>query len=106
MNNKPMSLNEFKNWLDKQNDLGLFFTINRDKIVEDDNEKYIGNTCRSKVSEKKLLEKIKTDEDAKQIVREFVEEGGTVLGIEGKNVQIEVESGTFSLPRFCVKMKK
>lgn len=106
MKNKPMSLNEFKNWLGEQKDLGGYFTINRAKIVDDESEKFVGKSCRSKVSENKLLERIKTDEDAEQIVREFLEEGGTVLGIEGKNIQIEVESGTFTLPRFCVKIKK
>jgi hypothetical protein len=106
MKNKPISLNEFKNWLEGQQDLGGFFNINRDKIVEEENEKYIGHRCRSKVSEKKLLERIETDEDAEQLVREFAESGGTVLNVEEKKVQIEVESGTFYMPRFCVKIKK
>ena len=101
-----MSLKEFKNWLSDQKDLGDFFNINRDNCIEDENEKYIGKECRSKVSEQKLIEKIETDQDAEEMVREFFEEGGSVLSIEGKKVQIETESGSFYLPRFCVKIKK
>jgi hypothetical protein len=106
MNNKPMSLNEFKNWLSGQEDLGSCFNISREKIVEDENDKFIGKQCRSKVSEQKLLDRIETDEDAEGLIREFLEEGGIVAGIEGKKIQIETESGVFTLPRFCVKIKK
>lgn len=101
-----MSLNEFKNWLSSQDDLGNVFNISRDKIVEEEGEQYVGKKCRSKVSEQKLLDRIETDEDAEGLVREFLEEGGIVLGVEGKKFQIEVDSGTFALPRFCVKVKK
>jgi hypothetical protein len=106
MANKPILLNEFKNWLSDQKDLGEFFNINRDKITGDENEKHVGNLCRSKVSERKLLERIETDEDAQELVREFLEEGATVVSIDGKKILLEVESGTFYLPRFCVKIRK
>jgi hypothetical protein len=106
MSNKPISLKEFKNWLSDQKDLGNFFNIHRDDSVEDENEKFIGKPCRSKVSEQKLLEKIETDQDPEEMVREFFEDGGSVLSIEGKKIQIETEGGSFYLPRFCVKIKK
>ena len=105
MSNKPMSLNEFKNWLSGQDELGSF-NVNRFRFVEDESEKLVGKFCRSKVSEKKLLERVETDEDAEGIIQEFLESGGSVLAVEGKKVQIEVESGTFTVPRFCVKIKK
>ena len=106
MSNKPISLKEFKDWLAGQKDLGDFFNINRDNAVEDENEQFIGKPCRSKVSEQKLIEKIETDNDPEEIVREFLEEGGSVLSIEGKKIQIETDGGSFYLPRFCVKIKK
>lgn len=105
MNNKPVSLKEFKNWLADQKDLGSFFSINRD-TDEDPNEKYIGSVCKSKVGEQKLLEKIETEDDPETVIREFLEEGGSVIMMEGKKVQIEVESGTFTVPRFCIKIRK
>lgn len=106
MSHKPISLKEFKNWLAGQKDLSEFFNISRDGCVEDENEVYIGKFCRSKVSENKLIEKIETDEDPEELVREFMENGGSVLSIEGKKVQIETEIGSMYLPRFCVKIKK
>jgi hypothetical protein len=106
MSHKRLSLQDFKTWLDGQKDLSEFFNLGLDK--EDPNDKFIGNAVRSKVSEEKLLERIETDNanDTEQLVREFVEEGGTVLGIEGKKIQIEVDSGNFSVPRFCVKIER
>ncbi len=104
MMNKPLSISDFKNWLSEQQGMSEFFNIG--KGSEDPDEQYIGHEVRSKVSEQKLLEKIETDEDAEQLVQEFLTEGGTVLAIEGKRVTVEVESGEFVIPRFCVKIKK
>ena len=101
---KQLSLNDFKNWLSEQNGMSEFFNISKDP--EDPNERFIGNEVRPKVSEGKLLERIKTEEDAEQLVQEFIEDGGVVLSIEGKKVNIQVESGEFALPRFCVRIRK
>lgn len=106
MSHKPISLKEFKDWLVEQKDLGEFFSINKDNSLEDENEKYIGRECVSKVSEKKLIQKIETDEDPEEMVREFMEEGGSVISVEDKKVQVETELGSFFIPRFCVKIKK
>lgn len=106
MSNKPISLKEFKNWFAEQKDMSEFFNIHRDIEADDPNEKYIGNRCRSKVGEKKLLAKIETEDDAESVVREFIEDGGTILMIEDKKVQVEVESGNFFVPRFCIKIRK
>lgn len=105
MNKKPVSLQEFKNWLSDQKDLGKSFTIRREEIDNPD-EMYIGSKCRSKVCEKKLLEKIDTEEDPESVVREFLENGGSVIAVDGKKFQIEVDCGTFMIPRFCIKIKK
>lgn len=101
---KHLSINDFKNWLSEQNGMSEFFNISKDP--EDPNERFIGSEVRPKVSEGKLLEKVKTDQDAEQLVQEFVEDGGIVLSIEGKKVNIQVESGEISLPRFCVRIRK
>ncbi|MEN6293392.1 MAG: hypothetical protein ABFD07_15435 [Methanobacterium sp.] len=106
MSHKPISLKEFKDWLVEQKDLGEFFSINKDNSLEDENEKYIGRECVSKVSEKKLIQKIETEEDPEEMVREFMEEGGSVISVEDKKVQVETELGSFFIPRFCVKIKK
>lgn len=103
---KPMSLNDFKDWLENQQDLGGIFNLNRNKIVEDENDKFIGKHCKSKVSERKLLEKMETDDVVEELVEEFLTNGGTILATDGKQLHIEVDSGEFYLPRFCVKIKK
>src|SRR5688572_18497240 len=102
MTNRPLSLRDFKNWIAEQKDLSEFFNIGRE--IEDPNEKYVGKAVRPKVGEQKMLERIETEDDPESVVREFAEEGGTILAVDGKRVQIEVESGTFFLPRFCVKI--
>ena len=101
---KQLSLNDFKNWLSEQQGMSEFFNISKDP--EDPNERFVGKEVRPKVSEGKLLERIKTEEDAEQLVQEFIEDGGVVLSIEGKKVNIQVESGEFALPRFCVRIRK
>lgn len=103
MKDKIINFKEFKNWINEQ-DLGNYFNIGLDK--EDPDEKYVGTVAQSKVSEKKLLERVETDEDPVTIIREFLEEGATIIAIEPKKITLEVESGTFTIPRFCVSMGK
>lgn len=101
--NKQFSLHNFKNWLAEQKDLSDFFNIGLD---ENPNDKYVGKEVRSKVGDKKLLDRIETEDDPETLVQEFLEEGGTILAVEDKRVQIEVDSGSFYIPRFCVKIIK
>lgn len=106
MSHKYLSLQDFKTWLDGQKDLSEFFNLGLDR--EGPNDKFIGSEVRTKVGEQKLLERMETDnaEDIQVLAREFVEDGGTVLAIDGKKIQIEVDSGSFYIPRFCVKIRK
>ena len=109
MDQKPsFSLFEFKNWLSTQGDLSEFFNIGSESSADEQpNDRFIGNSVIPKVSERKLLEKIETDEgDANDLIQDLVENGGVIIGADGKNLLIEVESGSFYLPRFCVKIKK
>lgn len=104
MDSKYLSVGDFKNWLSEQNDVSEFFC---GQIPEDPSTKYVGKSARSKVSRKKLLEKIETESDsADQLVYEFSAEGGKVIAVEPRTVQIQVESGEFTIPRFCVKILK
>ncbi len=102
-NKRYLSVGDFKNWLSEQNDASEFF---RGQVPTDPNEKYVGASVRSKVSRKKLLEKVETENDAEQLICEFMNEGGSVLSVEPKKVQVKVGSGEFCIPRFCVKMIK
>ena len=94
----------FKKWIAGQKDLSDFCKLGLDK--EDPDEQFVGRRAETAVSENKLLQKVQTEEDPVSIIFEFIENGGIVQGFEGKKVQIEVESGTFMVPRFCVKIQK
>ena len=104
MNSKPLSIKEFKNWLSDQRGAAEFFNISRQQ--EDPNDAFVGKEVRSKVSESKLLERIETRDDPVPLVQEFLESGGTILSVKDRKVDIEVESGEFTIPRFCVKIRK
>ena len=103
MINRYRSISDFKNWFSDQKGMSDFFNFQADP-----NEKYIGNPVKPKVSEGKLIERIECeDEDnAEQLIAEFRVNGGTVVSIEEKKVCVEVDSGEFLIPRFCVKIKK
>jgi hypothetical protein len=104
MSNRPISFRDFKNWLCTQQDLSEFFNIGMDP--DDPNDKYIGKQVRTKVSEQKMLERVETEDEAETIIQDFAENGGIILAVDGKRVLIEVDSGSFYLPRFCVKLVK
>ena len=104
MNNKPLSLKDFKNWFSEQKDMSEFFNICKEP--EDPDARFIGKKARPKVSEGKLMDKIVTDDYPEELVLEFMSDGGKILAIEGKMVYIETDSGQFQLPRFCIRVKK
>ena len=101
---KKFSIQDFKNWLSQQEDASRFFNLGIEQQSKDD--EYVGRHARPRVSEGKLLEKIQCDDDPQSVVQDFIENGGEVISVEGKNFQIESTSGSFLLPRFCVKLKK
>ena len=102
--NKRISLQDFKNWIAEQKDLSNFFNVGGDQ--ENPYDKYVGNAVKSKVGKNKLMERIESEDDCEMLVDEFLEEGGTILAVEEKRIHIEVDSGEFYIPRFCVKIVK
>jgi len=94
--NKLSSFNfgDFRKWVQNQ-DL---------ESVEMNKPSPKGLTVESKVSPKHLLTQIKPEEgDAKELVKNFIENGGTIRGIDEMNFLIEVESGSFYVNRRYVK---
>ena len=104
---KPsFSLNEFKDWLSKQSDLSEFFDLSA-RTTDNKHDQMIGCEVYAKVSAKKLLERIRPEEgDATVLVDDLLENGGMILGFEGKDLLVEVEAGSFYIPRFCVRLVK
>lgn len=102
--NHSFSLNDFKNWLSNQSDLSEFFDLSN-RTAAKPGDDMIGSEIYAKVSGKKLLEKIRAKEgDPETLVDDLLENGGMILALEGKDLLIEVESGSFYLPRFCVRL--
>lgn len=98
------SIYQFKKWLD-ENANGLP-TLNLNKI-ETDIDKTLGSPVYPKVSDSKIIERMENMDGAKKEVflTEF-KSNATVLKNYGKRVTILTESGTFSIPRFCVNIEK
>lgn len=98
------SIYQFKKWLD-ENTSGLP-TLNLNKI-ETDIDRTLGSPAYAKVSDAKILERMDDINGAKKevLLAEF-KSNATVLKSYGKRVTIMTESGTFSIPRFCVRIDK
>lgn len=104
---KPsFSLQDFKNWLSQtpqQEDLTEFFDLSA--RTDEGKPSLVGKDVVAKVSPKKLLEKIEPEEgEARELVRDLIENGGAILEVKEKNVLVEVESGSFYIPRFCIRI--
>jgi len=107
-NNPGFSIYEFKKWLDTQNDSDLpKLDLNKPKT---DIDKTLGSPASPKVSDSKILEKMEiiedtTKADKKTLLEEF-KNNATVSKSYGKRVTIMVESGAFTIPRFCVRIER
>lgn len=103
---KPsFSLNDFKHWLSEQSDLSEFFDLS--SRTSKPGDELIGSEVTAKVSAKKLLERIRPEEgEAETLVEDLLENGGMILALDGKDLLVEVECGSFYLPRFCVRLVK
>jgi hypothetical protein len=90
--------------------MSTFFNISAQESSDDDKEyeKYIGKEVVAKLSSNKLMQKVEAEaDDPTEIIEDFVKDGGVVVDVEGINVIIEADNGeTFSLPRFCVTLRK
>ncbi len=98
------SLNEFKDWMSKQDNKKDSFEINHES--EEILHEFVGKYAFPKVSKEKFMKKIETDDNLECIIDDFYEEGGMISEVEDKMLFIEVNSGMFQIPRFCVKIRK
>lgn len=102
---RSLSVNGFKDWLSVQKDVSDFFNIGLDR--HDESCELIGKFVKARAPKSKLIEKIECDtDDPHSIIDEFLREGGTILEVHNRKFLIEVDSGSFLLPRFFVKVKK
>lgn len=89
------SLDDFKKWMRKHDD---------EPKMERQAASLVGITVEAKVSARKIAEKMQTEDgDTEELAIEFVNYGGTILDVDGKNFLIEVDSGTFHILRNYVR---
>jgi hypothetical protein len=89
------SLQDFKKWMSSQNDQ-----------PKSRHAHLVGLHVESKLSIKRLVNKIIPDDEAdvNELAKEFRRDGGVILQIdEDCNLLIEVDSGTFTIPRYFVR---
>tara|TARA_Y100000034_G_scaffold38278_2_gene47039 strand:- start:17397 stop:17741 length:345 start_codon:yes stop_codon:yes gene_type:complete len=98
------SIYQFKKWLDEQSDNSLP-TLNLNK-PKTDIDRTLGSPVYPKVSDAKILERMEDIDGDKEVLLSEFKTKATVLRSYGKRVTILTESGTFSIPRFCVKIEK
>jgi hypothetical protein len=83
---RSLSVQDFKDWLTNQEDVATFFNITREE-QDPNEEKYVGQHARPKVSTRKLLEKIEFGEKREAIAISYVVERllNLLLGLDLKD---------------------
>lgn len=88
----PFNFSDFKKWMEHQND-------------SKSKPNLIGLHVESKINYRRLLSRIlETQEgDTETVAKDFKRHGGKISDIDGHNVLIEVNSGSFIIHRMHVK---
>jgi hypothetical protein len=90
----PFNFSDFKKWMENQHDAKS-------------KPNMIGLQVESKVAFKRLLSRIETqDGEIEEVARDFKKNGGTITDVDGHNVLIEVDSGSFIIHRMYVKREE
>jgi hypothetical protein len=92
------SVEEFKKWMQSQKESSPHF-VSPSKKKDD----VIGLTVESKISTLRLMEKIQTEGNPHILARDFRRNGGIIREANGSIFLIEVNSGTFYIPRCFVR---
>jgi hypothetical protein len=94
------SLNDFKKWMASQTDKPAQKSRRHSELV--------GLQAESKISVKRLINKITAEEgDVHELASDFRQYGGIILDVDkDDNLTIEVDSGTFVIPKFFVRKSR
>lgn len=86
------NLNDFKKWIHNQQE------------EKQPKSNLLGVHVESKINVKKLISRIDVQEGEEiEIAKEFKQNGGTISEIDGTNLLVEVESGSFIIHKMYVK---
>lgn len=87
----PFNLNDFKKWMGHQHDAKS-------------KPNMIGLQVESKITFKRLLSRIETqDGEVEEVAKDFKKNGGTITEVNGQNILVEVNSGSFLIHRMYIK---
>ena len=89
------SVDDFRKWMRHNDGDQPTPQLNRKSAV--------GAIVESKVGSKKLSNVIESEDDVYDLSVDFRHNGGTVTEVDGKNFLIEVDGGSFWIPRHYVR---
>ncbi len=96
LNEPSFSIGGFKKWIKDHNEQHQTYP----------EKKGIGDEVEPRVIAKRSEFHIMIEEgEANTLLNEFYSSGGKIIDIDNDYVMIEVTSGTFILPKFCVRKK-
>jgi hypothetical protein len=95
-----LSLNDFKKWMARQPDKPVPPAVRLAKEL-------IGTYVESKLGVKRLINQMTAESgEPQELAKDFRRYGGVVVQVDrDHNFLIEVESGTFSLPKYFVRRR-
>ncbi|MCK9459700.1 MAG: hypothetical protein M0R80_08680 [Proteobacteria bacterium] len=90
------SLDDFKRWMKQQT--GFATNLPSSYVI--------GATVDSGIPKSKLAPKMCVREgNLEELVKDFVKTGGKIIDIDGKHLVIETTSGSFSIPKVCIRRR-
>ncbi len=85
-------LNDFKKWIHKQKD------------ESPSRPHMIGVQVESKVNLKKLVSRMDVQEgEEEELAKDFKQNGGIISEVDGSNILVEVDSGSFIIHKMYIK---
>lgn len=87
------NLNDFKKWIHTQQD------------ESPSRPHMIGVHVESKVNIKKLISRMEVQDDGEEeeLAKEFKQNGGIIAEVDGPNILVEVDSGSFIIHKMYIK---
>ena len=90
------NFNDFRKWVNSQKD--------ESPIKKHEDKLQAGALVESKVSAKKIMVRMDIQEgDEEEIAKEFKQKGGTISEIDGNDILIDVDSGSFIIHKAYIK---
>ena len=98
-NEEKYTVDGFKKWISEHGGLS-----SADDVRVTPKDKHVGLVVERKMPAKKIAARLEAvSGDFKDLMLDFLSDGGTIVEVEDEKFLIEVESGRFYRPRHCVR---